>query len=537
MHKTARRVLRQALLLTLASSTCLVPAVAFAAKKDRSAKQAKKTNKTKVVLAAFTGPKSGDARGWAKTGLEKDDSIDLISNDKAASVARGSSDSDYASVAASFGAAALVIGRVNLQKKVGWSVTLWVHNGADGKLLKKLTVRGGLLPGLRKKLEKSIGEILAPTLAKAEKGAEAADTSDETDTQLEGAEDVTLEEEPADEAPGAGDESADADASASPGELGPSPVDLRVGLRLYQRSFAFTDTLSDYDAAYQPLLVHETAAGSPMFIFSGNVYPLSFLTKGLLANIGVTVGYEEGFLTKTSLPDPCDPNVQARDRNQSHRDAYLGIRYRLLMGAHEIAPYVSFGKHSFSIDDDKYPYEIVRGAGCFVNGQPNVTYQDALPDVGYSYVDLGLEPRFVFGAISLGGHAAYRFVNDTGGLQQISSTGNPYDTWFPNAAGYGVSAGVFGGYAVTDMFEILVGADFTRYGFDFNHIPTAAERSSAGQPAIPPERIAGGATDTYISGWVALGVRFPGAPGTGGADVPDNVVEDPENEDVEELDF
>jgi len=180
---------------------------------------------------------------------------------------------------------------------------------------------------------------------------------------------------------------------------------------------------------------------------------------------------------------------------------------------------------------DEYPYA--------VPGTDELDdYYDALPDVGYEYIDLGFQPRFQFGSFSVGGRAAYRLVNDTGGLQQAGPADQPYDTWYPNAKGSGVTAGVQLGYTITPIFEILVGGDFTRYGFDFNHVPTAAERGQQSLPPIPVARVAGGATDTYLSGWIALGVRFSGSEITiSGDEAPASTVEDPDNEDVEELDF
>lgn len=542
MQKTARGALRQALLLVLASTLICVPHAALAAKKGQSSQKkgtGKQGAKQKVVLGAFTGPKSGEVREWATTGLDKADNVTLVKDEKAASVPQGSSESDYASVAGASGAAALVVGKVHLQKKVGWSVTLWVHNGKNGKLIEKLTVRGGLLPGLRKKIENNLGAILAPALEKAEGGEApaAAAAPAAAGKKIEGAEEVTLEEEPSaagtsmntEESPFDDEESSESAAPTST-VTGVSPLELRLGLRLYQRDFSYSDTLSDYDpAAYQPLLVHKTAAGSPMFIFSGNLYPLAFFTTGPLANIGFMIGYEEGFLTKTSLPDPYDSNVSVRELNQTHTEAYFGVRYRLMLGAQELTPYVSFGTHSFLIEDDKYPYLTSTGE--------LEDYYDALPDVTYTYIDLGIAPRFSFGSFSLGGHAAYRLVSDTGGLQQVGPPDQPYDTWFPNAKGHGVTAGLYVGYAVTPLIDVMLGGDFTRYGFDFNHIPTVEERTTTGQLPIPAARVAGGATDTYVSGWLGIGVRFPGSEIEQAAETPADEVEDPDNEDVEELDF
>lgn len=553
MQTIAGRAARQALLFAMASCWVLTPDAAFAAKQDKiepNKSRISKAAQTKVVLGAFIGPKSEEMRKWTTTGLKNADNVQLIEDEAAASVAHGSSDSDYASVAASAGASAVLLGRVTLQKKVGWSVTLWLHNGSTGKLIEKLTVRGGLLPNVKKKLETQLGAILAPALKKASKNkgedaAPAAAAAPEAST--EGAEPVTLEEEAGgesmdDEVLPPEDETEEAEVTST--ATGASPLDLKLGLRFYQRNFLYNDTLNDFDPAYDRPLEHNTAAGSPMLMFSANLYPFAFfVADGPLAHLGAMFGYESGFLTTTTLPDPYDPKVpEGRELDQSHTDVYIGARYRIMLGPHEVVPYFVFGKHSFLIYEDKYPY-LVPGTN-ELDG-----YFDALPDVGYKYIDIGLQPRFQFGEFSVGGRAAYRIVNHTGGLQQAGPADAPYDTWYPNAKGSGISAGIQLGYAVSPVLEILVGGDFTRYAFDFNHIPTTAERAEQNLPAIPVARIAGGATDTYISGWIALGVRFPGSQITttsaasssseasGSDDSGDDEVEDPENEDVEELDF
>src|SRR5690606_23815864 len=171
MQKVARGAIRKALLFGLVGSLVCAPAIALAAKKAATAqKGSAKSAKKRVVLGAFTGPRGKTARSWAETGLKDSDNVQLVPHEKAASARSGSKEADYAALMAGSGAAALVVGRVNLQKKVGWSATLWVYNAADGKLIEKLTVRGGLLPGLQQKLETSIGQIIAPALEKSTGG-------------------------------------------------------------------------------------------------------------------------------------------------------------------------------------------------------------------------------------------------------------------------------------------------------------------------------------------------------------------------------
>jgi hypothetical protein len=293
-----------------------------------------------------------------------------------------------------------------------------------------------------------------------------------------------------------------------------------MALRIYMRDFAFTQTLAEfYPGAYQPLLVHTTAP-SPMFSSHVNAYPGALFTDGFLAHLGLLGGYEVGFLSKTTLLD--------KQLTQEHTNIYVGARYRIMFGDHYVSPKFAVGKHSFIIENDRIDiFDSRPGSG-------QVYEADALPDTEYSYRDLGLDVRFDFGTISLGAHSAYRFVTDTGGLQAASddAVNRPYDTWFPHAHGFGVTAGLYGGYELTDVIELQVGGDFLRYSLDFNPLPQNVQ-------GVPFERIAGGATDTYISGWLGVGVTFPGMPvvkTVASAEKADeNFVEDAEDEDIDEL--
>ena len=72
------------------------------------------------------------------------------------------------------------------------------------------------------------------------------------------------------------------------------------------------------------------------------------------------------------------------------------------------------------------------------------------------------------------------------------------NVWFPGAKGMGVDFGLMVGYAIIPSLDVVAGADYVRYGFDFNAIPATN--------AV----VAGGATDTYISGFLGLAFRLAG---------------------------
>ncbi len=145
----------------------------------------------------------------------------------------------------------------------------------------------------------------------------------------------------------------------------------------------------------------------------------------------------------------------------------VGLRGRIPLGAHELGIFAEYGKHKFTSSGDE--------------SNPLV------PDVDYSYIRPGLDGRFRFGEIMLGVHIAPRFLLSMGELDLE-------DVWFPGATGSGLDAGAEFGYSVLSSLDIVAGFDWVKYGFDFNAIPD------------DNPMVAGGATDTYISG--RLGILY-----------------------------
>ena len=116
-----------------------------------------------------------------------------------------------------------------------------------------------------------------------------------------------------------------------------------------------------------------------------------------------------------------------------------------------------------------------------------------VPDVQYRYVRLGPDFRFAAGKLSLEAYVAARIVLSTGELENK-------DLWFENVGARGVDTGITLGYSVTKTISVLVGGDFTHYGFNFNPINDGAKF------------VAGGATDNYVGGWLGAGFQLPGSP-------------------------
>jgi hypothetical protein len=100
-------------------------------------------------------------------------------------------------------------------------------------------------------------------------------------------------------------------------------------------------------------------------------------------------------------------------------------------------------------------------------------------------------------------HVGPRFLL---GINQIDLEG----VWFPGATGFGIDVGVLGGYSVLPFLDLVAGFDFLNYSFDFSGIPKNLP------PCATPantgcQKVAEGATDRYISGWLGAMVHFGGA--------------------------
>jgi hypothetical protein len=264
----------------------------------------------------------------------------------------------------------------------------------------------------------------------------------------------------------AGDQSEDLDVDdeeeekaepKEPTEAGPRPSPLEVGggIRAFSRNFRYTDDLFDALRSYK------LGVAPAAFIYA-RWYPLAHSQGGPLAHAGITGGYEQGFLLASQAPD-------GSELTTSTREWWIGLRYRIPVDQHEAGVVLTYGSHSFEIDDD-----------------PNDPF---VPDVAYKYVRLGIDGRVRVERVVLGAHLGHRFLNDTGELGSAD--------WFPNVSGGAIDAGLLAGYEIVDNVDLLAGFDFRRYYFSMNPEPGDA-------------RVAGGALDEYLSGWGGVAFRLPG---------------------------
>lgn len=228
-------------------------------------------------------------------------------------------------------------------------------------------------------------------------------------------------------------------------------LDIAAGAALFTRNFSYNDdlyqTLQGYSlgAAVAPAV---ELTWSPLF--GGRGY--------FTGHIAMSVGLQSKDQAGNSFP------TQALAWG-------AGLGYRFLIGEKShVGLEARFERQGFTI------------SGTASNPKPDI------PDVGYSALAVGVDLRFsLFGPVSLLGGAAYRKLFAVG---EIGSA-----AWFPRQSGMGVDAHVGIGVELGRSFEIRILGTLQRYGFSFNPEP--------GDP-----KVAGGATDTYLSGGMLLAWRL-----------------------------
>jgi hypothetical protein len=408
---------------------------------------AQSSAKAKVAVGAFEGAKSDDARSAFIEALKKDGGYEVTDAEDVKGSAKPSAIADSAK---GLGVNVVITGKVS---KGG--VKLKVLNGADGKLIEEVEIKGAPAK-LKGNIEKSGASSVAAAIG-----------------QAKGSEDEKKEEPPAEEAKedeeSKGDAEASASASTSDAKGGLSPLDITAGLRPTHRTFTFHDTLADVrpGQGFYQLLKYELPLGPSLFI-DLNWFPLSHVMEGPAEWIGLTGGYERTIATQSVYGEGTD---KAKTLKTDAQAFYVGARFRFPIGQHTLGLTGTYGQHSFILEGDEGAYPLI-------------------PDVKYSYVRVGLDGMFRFGDFMAGARLGKRFVSDTGGLQKV---------WFPNVKTSSLEGGVNVGYRLVPMLDLVAGFDWLRYAFDFNPLPT--NRVSY---------IAGGAVDEYLSGYIAFRFHLPG---------------------------
>lgn len=428
----------------LVAATLSLAAVSLTTTFVTSAVAQEASSGKRVVVGKLKGAKPDTARKWLVEGVEGKSGYVLDEADT--SIQAGASESDVADFAARTNADVVIVGKTSLGKK-GWTAELAVHDGSDGHLIETVSISGRSFDDFHAELD---GPLAAAT------GRPRPEATPE----------------PVEEAPPAREEVA-APPPPPAGPLRPSPLRLELGSRLYSRSFRYTDPLAQlFPGQGEPEMDTYNLAAGPMPFIHATWYPAAHGTDSWLAHIGITGGFEMGVATDLILQE----NGTTVQLSQTNLLWSAGLRGRIPLAPAELGVVAKFTNAIFSVDGDENAAD---------NNRPR------FPDVDYKSIDLGGDFTWRLDDILIGAHATYLLVLDTGALQSAE--------WFPNARGSGVNLGVFGGYQLSRVFDLLVGVEGRSYGLDFNPVPLNA----------PRDRVAGGATDMYISAWLGLGITWP----------------------------
>jgi len=475
--------------VTTEKARAFAPAVDFLA-----APRAATSGRKNIAVGRIEGPRSSKIRLQLMQ-LVRDSAAFSVTD--AEDLKSTSGRSAIAKMAAALDVDAVVLGTISNNS----NLTLHIYK-ADGRLVEQVKVKGGSTKKLEKALDSEFDDTVAPSLAQASgasgakhRGAAAAAPVEE---EAEPDAQATKPKQEAAEATAAAEGSMQAEHEPDPFEeeesskpknkqeetntrkRGRTPFELDLGLRGYSRNFEYTDPYGARDPSQHRALVPYKLPFAPAFTLAGVFYPGAFFDNGVLGNIGLMGSLNLGFATKTDYvqqqPGGASTTTELKTNSQ---DWDLGLRGRIPAGPFELALFAEYGMQTFILLGDEGGTKLA----------------PLVPDVKYTFVRLGAEPRVRFGHFTAAGHIAPRILTS---LHQIDLA----RVWFPGAKGRGLDFGLMVGYGLTNFLELVGGGDFVGYGFDFNDLPT--------DPTLAPV-VAGGATDRYWSGWVALRLRVPGS--------------------------
>jgi hypothetical protein len=471
MHRSALLVVATLGLALGAAPAWATPAVApiFAAKKAASA------SKKNIAVGQIDGPKGAKLRSTLMlrvkdAGYSVTDAEDLKAGSNKATIAKM--------------AKVLTVDAVVLGKASGNTLTLSIYK-ADGRRIEQVKLKASSSAKLEIAIEDEFDDIIVAPLAKAAGGKgviepkeEPGPAPKEEEAEPESAEDAPppQEEPPPEEKP----EEAEAEAKEEPKQApraGRGAVELDLKLRVYSRSFEYTDLVGVRDPNSRRTLRPYNLDFAPAFDFAGIVYPGAFFTDGIASNFGIMGSFVLGIATSTDFEQtiPGTTNKVVTELKTTSQAWDVGVRGRIPIGPAEIALFATYGSQSFILHGDE--------------GGPT-GLPPLIPDVKYMFVRLGAEARVRLAKVLIGGHIAPRILTSVRNIDLEN-------VWFPGATGHGLDFGLMLGYGVLPFMDIVLEAAFTGYGFDFNGIPD--------NPVLAPV-VAGGATDRYNS--ISLGVKF-----------------------------
>jgi hypothetical protein len=410
----------------------------------------------------------------------------------------------FKAVAKELAISAFVTGEVTSKK-----ATLTVRNGADGSVSAEAGWSGPNPRGLSAAVSKNFWRRLGASIerGKPPTGAKQGAVPDEDvaaaapeDTDPERVETKSLSRSTskktvteADEAPasdleprkkrklaaedGAAEGEASVSKKAEPEEeetgARPTYLDVSAGPRVMTRSLTYNQDIYNRNSRY-------SLPAGPAVALAADFYPAAMSMGGFLANVGVTA--DVAYL----IPVVTTPAPTGTGNYETTSLAWsAGLKVRLPLGLFV----------SGSYGDQHYQ----------LKPKDNATGVD-VPTVDYRYIRGGAGIR----------HQAtpqLALIVDVAYLQCLSLGQIGQAPYYKDATARALDAGIAVGYRINHTFELRAGADIRRYGLAFHQKASDFPATVNTDPTI---RIAGGATDQYLSGWVAIAMLMGGETGEGG---------------------
>jgi hypothetical protein len=445
------------------------------------------TGKKPIAVGTIAGKRAGKVRALIFERLKESNAYEVADTED---LKPGDSKATIAKTAKALKVSGVVMGRVSDK----YDLTLVVYN-ADGKLVKEVTIKGGTPQKLENAVRnefnllagegialatggKNLAEVKPPTEEVVEEEEEEPGAKEEEPKEEEKAEE---EEEQPKEEEDKGEDKDEGKKSDKPSKPGRDPLELTAGMRGYNRQFTYKDPVTN-------LLPYSLGFG-PALLIGGRIYPAAFFIDNFAGNVGLTVNGELGIATSTEYKTNVPGGGQVVQKLQTSAQEWsAGLIVRLPLDPVEFDLSGAYGAHTFILKGDEGSQGLV----------------PLVPDVKYEYIRPALEVRVRISKFFGSAHIAPRILLS---LHNIDLDG----TWFPGATGSGLDFGLMGGYSVLPFLDVVAGFDYLRYSFDFSAIPK--DRPTCASTFDPPgcQKVAGGATDTYISGWLGAMVHFGGS--------------------------
>lgn len=441
----------------------------------------------KVAVFPFEGKGSIDAEDEVASIVQKDS--DLVSSSALARAkkrlgVKKLNESAIARLAAELQADAFIEGSLEKGRRGGYTLLLTIYEGKTGAVTDTLAFKLRS-PRLDSDSKAELSEKLVPALAKITALSDEEPVVDITPTgpavpQGDDSEKAPLaDKKPPSDVPApieGGEETEEGVAKTSELESNRharwAAADVELGVSAVRRSLSFTYA-SDLTSSQRPNGYNGSVV--PSLIFTGEVYPMAFgKNPGPAGGFGLAVVVDRVLLLKSRLG--------MKEYATTQMKVGGGLRYRWNFGKKATLPTLKliagFNRLSFTID---------RG-----------TDDIDLPNVAYSYIDVGAAGRFPLGTpkAAIYVDARYNQVLSAGEVSEMTFYGSGSARGFDGDAGFELQ---FLGRAI-----LKVGGRYQRIAHDFDGNGTKSNNRDGNAST----QDVGGALDTYLSGYVTAGYLF-----------------------------